>query len=305
MSAGKDWRAPLILDGGLASELQSRGADLSDPLWSAKLLIENPALIRQVHEDYFEAGADLATSASYQATFEGFARRGLDARPLLGLAVQLAKDARDRVKPSGLVAASLGSFGASLADGAEFRGHFGLSPTQLADWHRPRLETLLYAEPDLLAFETIPCLEEAEAIVRLLEEFPSLPAWVSFSCRNGRELCQGQRFSEAYDLLRSSQSVWAIGINCTAPEHVSNLLATLPTERDKAVVVYPNQGEAWDPQTRSWIERSDEPDWSELARTWQAAGVRGIGGCCRTTPETIRQIARAKAQGWRSLGTPE
>src|SRR4051794_6322357 len=222
-----DCSGAVILDGGLATELERRGADLRDPLWSAKLLVENPGLIRDVHLDYFRAGADVGTSASYQASFLGFCRRGLSPREagdLLRLSVRLVQEARDafmaeapagRLRP--LVAASVGCYGAYLADGSEYRGDYDLTAEDLIDWHRPRLETLLDAGPDLLACETIPCLAEAEALVRLLEEFPAVPAWLSFSCRDGAHLWTGEPFAEAVRIASAARNVAAVGVNCTAP----------------------------------------------------------------------------------------
>ncbi len=185
----------IVLDGALATELERRGMDLNDPLWSAKCLIERPELIRAVHLDYFRAGADIATTATYQATFEAFGRRGLTreaAAQLMQGAVALAAAARDefwaaesnrpgRLRP--LVAASIGPYGAMLADGSEYRGRYALDTQALADFHEPRLRTLAEAGADLLAFETIPCLREAMVLARLLQDFPDLTAWLSFSCR--------------------------------------------------------------------------------------------------------------------------
>src|SRR5206468_3244428 len=204
----------VILDGALATELERRGADLRDPLWSAKLLLENPELIRQVHFDYYAAGADVATTASYQATIPGLMSRGLDrarAADVLRLSVTLAQQARDeywqagrggRFKP--LVAASIGCYGAHLHDGSEYRGDYGLTVQQLIDWHRPRMEILAASGADLLACESVPCLAEAEALVKLLAEFPGVPAWLSFSCQDERRLCHGEKFAEAVELANAS-----------------------------------------------------------------------------------------------------
>ena len=211
----------LILDGGLATELETRGADLSDDLWSARLLLEDPASIRRLHFDYFEAGADVAISASYQASFEGFARRGLSRKQSVDLmqrsvhlarearhqflaATDLAEEANRRLPP--LVAASVGSYGAFLADGSEYTGEFGLSKKALIDWHRPRMEALLGAEPDLLACETVPCLEEGEALVELLAEYGETPAWISFSCRDDERVCRGEPISRCVEIVNGSCS---------------------------------------------------------------------------------------------------
>ncbi len=196
-------------------------------------------------------------------------------------------------RPFPLVAASIGCYGAFLHDGSEYRGDYGLSVRALIDWHRPRLEALIEAKPDLLAFETIPCLVEAEAILRLLEEFPGIPAWVSFSCRDERHLCHGELFADVIGMLDAGKSIVAVGVNCTAPRHVEGLLRSAAGRTDKPLVAYPNSGEPWDAARHHWVATSDATDWGAAARRWRDAGARLIGGCCRTTPATIRELTQA------------
>jgi len=303
----------LILDGGLASELENRGADLRDPLWSARMLLDAPHMIRQVHHDYFTAGADVATTASYQATFAGFAERGLNAErtaDLMRLSVRLAQQARDEfwsvpAQRSGrrrpLVAASIGSYGAFLHDGSEYRGDYGLSAQQLMDFHRPRLAVLAESGADLLACETIPCRVEAEALIHVLAEFPSAPAWLSFSCRDAVRVCHGETFAECAALTDDALQVVAVGVNCTAPQHIAGLLQSLPARcaggdpvrKRKPILVYPNSGESWDGARHAWSDAPTNCDWGESARAWHRLGASGVGGCCRTTPATIRQIKQS------------
>jgi homocysteine S-methyltransferase len=298
-----DRRGVVILDGALATELEQRGADLRDPLWSAKVLLEDPALIRQVHRDYLEAGSDVITSASYQASFEGFARRGLDRRQaedMLRLSVRLAQEARadflEEQQKNGtqtttpLVAASVGCYGAILHDGSEYRGDYGLSVIQLMDWHRPRLEVLAQSGADLLACETIPCAMEAEALVRLLEEFPDMPAWLSFSCRDGSHVCHGETLVQCVQLAETRPNIFAVGVNCTAPKWVPNLLHSLAGRTSKLLLTYPNSGETWDAKEHLWGQ-STSCLWAEAALNWYGCGAKLIGGCCRTNPAIIRQIA--------------
>ncbi len=300
-----DQRA-VILDGGLATELERRGADLRDELWSARLLIEDPVSIRQLHLDYFLAGADVAVSASYQASFEGFARRGLsrnESAALLQSSVRIAQEARDQFwevlrKPADskhrkrpLVAASVGSYGAFLADGSEYRGDYKISDQELRDWHRPRLEALLAAEPDLLACETIPCFQEGEVLVNLLDEYGSTPAWLSFSCRDGESVCSGERFDACVELANSSRAVVAVGLNCTAPRYAELLLGSAGRVTEKPLVCYPNSGETWDSASKTWTSNSDEGRFADRAVTWNTIGARLIGGCCRTSPDDIRALA--------------
>ena len=297
----------VILDGALATELEGRGADLRDPLWSAKLLLENPALIRTVHADYFAAGADVATTASYQATFAGFARRGLphaQAAELMRLSVQLAIEARDQFSAEygarnaefgrnatpKFVAASIGPYGAFLADGSEYRGDYGLTVAQLMDFHRPRLAVLAAAGADLLACETIPCLTEGVALVRLLREFPQVQAWLSFSCRDEHAVCHGEAFAECVALANRSAQIVAIGVNCTPPEYVEALLLSAAGVTVTPLLAYPNSGDVWDAALKCWLPAPRPTQVAEWAQRWYAAGARFIGGCCRTTPADIHAL---------------
>lgn len=307
-----DWLARhghLVLDGALGTELARRGADIDDPLWSARLLIERPELIREVHLDYFRAGADVATTATYQATFEGFAKRGIghdEAAGLMRLAVSLACEARDafwreaehdpahagRAKP--LVAASIGPYGAMLADGSEYRGNYGLDEAALMDFHRPRLQLLANTGADLLACETVPCLAEARALARLLQEVPGSEAWISFSCRDGAHDSQGEPFADCVAALDGFAQVGAVGINCTAPQHVESLVAIARARTKKPIVVYPNAGEHYDAVRKVWHGTAHDGGaaLAEAAMHWADAGARLIGGCCRTTPQDIAAICR-------------
>jgi homocysteine S-methyltransferase len=297
-------RELIVLDGALATELERRGADIQDPLWSAKCLIECPALIRGVHLDYFRAGADVATSATYQATFEAFARRGIDRRHAARLmcdAVALAAGARDefwdheanrrgRLRP--LIAASVGPYGAMLADGSEYRGQYSLRDSALADFHRPRLEVLADAGADLLACETIPCLREARVLAELLGEFPSLCAWISFSCKDGARTCEGDDIGVCAEQLQGYPQVVAVGVNCTPPQYISSLLRHMCDRTDKPLVVYPNSGECYEAGSRQWRGSSTNLEFGEQSRAWRADGARLIGGCCRTGPAEIRSVAQ-------------
>jgi homocysteine S-methyltransferase len=300
-----DANSVIVIDGAMATELEHRGEDLSDALWSARLLIDSPELIRAVHLDYLRAGADVLITASYQASIEGFKRRGLNeaqVRNLLRLSVQLAADAIEdflvECPPKGrdlrpLIAASVGPYGAYLADGSEYRGDYGLSVEELVAWHRPRIEALVATEADLCACETIPCLAEAEALTRLLAQFPHMTAWLSFSCRNGVELSSGERFADAVHIADACEQIVAVGVNCTAPRYIESLIAEAVAVTDKPVLCYPNSGETWDATARCWVEGSGVTDFTEPVCRWYAAGASLIGGCCRTTPADIVVIAQA------------
>jgi homocysteine S-methyltransferase len=287
-----------VLDGGVATELSRQGLDLSDELWSARVLLEAPEAIERVHAEYFRAGADVAITASYQASYEGFARRGLDAEQTtaaLRRSVELAQSARSRVLRETprmdrelLVAASVGPFGAVRHDGSEYRGDYGLDERALVEFHRDRFHVLADAGADLLACETIPSRVEAAALVRLLGERPRSKAWITFSCRDGRHTSAGDAIADCARWLDDVPQVVAIGVNCVAPELVESLIHEIGTGTSKPTVVYPNSGETWDAAARCWVGTADR--FTAYVPAWLEAGARWIGGCCRTTPDDIRSV---------------
>jgi len=285
----------LVADGGLATELEAQGNDLSDALWSARLLMDAPGQILDAHLAFFRAGAQIATSASYQASFEGFAGRGLDRREAAGLmrrSVDLARAARDQLAGDGRerwVAASAGPYGAALADGSEYRGRYGLSVRELTAWHRPRLEVLAEAGPDVLALETVPDTDEAEALMAAIAGL-GVPAWLSYTVADGRTRA-GQPLAEAFAVAAGVPEVVAVGVNCCAPSDVLPAIAAAREATGKPVIVYPNSGEEWDARRRAWTGPSGYSP--ALPRQWMAAGATIIGGCCRVRPADIAQIAQA------------
>jgi homocysteine S-methyltransferase len=288
-------RGSVVLDGGLATELERRGADLRDRLWSARLLLDDPDLIRAVHADYFAAGSDVAISASYQASFEGLAERGVsrtDAGRLLRRSVELAREAADASGGERIVAASVGPYGAVLADGSEYDGRYGLSVRRLIDFHLPRIETLLEADPDVLAIETIPSILEAEALVTILDRLPDAAAWISFSCADAAHISDGTPFPDAAALASSTPRVVAVGVNCSPPGNVAALLSSAGV--DTPLLAYPNLGSTWDVAEKSWVAVGPRPDLGAAAVSWRAAGARIVGGCCGTTPDDIRAIAAGR-----------
>lgn len=292
----------MILDGGLATELEARGHDLNHELWSARLLIEDPDEIQSVHRSYLEAGADCITSANYQASLPGFRAQGLsdvEIRDLMRLAVRLADSARTEfwAEPANrlgrhrpLVAASIGPYGAYLADGSEYRGDYDISDRALYDFHRDRWHILATSEADLLACETIPSQHEALVLLQLLHETPGCRAWLSFSCQDGIHLCDGTRLRDVVGACAVEPKVAAVGINCTAPEHVSSLIREARHSTDLPIIVYPNLGECYDAANKTWDGGPSASDWLDLAGEWIAEGVAGVGGCCRIGPEIIAQL---------------
>ena len=290
----------IVLDGAFATELEARGFSVNDALWSAKALFERPDLVREVHFDYLRAGADVVTSASYQATVAGFMKRGFseeEAAALITKSVHLAQEARDLYLAERgadgtvpLVAASVGPYGAYLADGSEYRGDYGIDEDALVAFHAERLALLAEEKPDLLACETLPCLVEARAIVRALREREiRIPAWFSFSCRDAAHISDGMEIAVCARWLDTVPEAAAIGLNCTAPQYVESLIGEIRRETTKPIVVYPNSGETYDASDKSWHGAAE--DFGTIARRWRTAGARLIGGCCRTTPREIADIA--------------
>jgi homocysteine S-methyltransferase len=294
----------VIVDGGLATELEARGYDLRDKLWSARLLTDAPKAIREVHLSYLSAGADIIISASYQATIPAFMTRGLgvhEAEALVQRSVTLAQEARDafwavadnrvgRLRP--LVAASVGPYGAFLADGSEYRGDYGLSEEALMAFHRRRWHLLAACKPDLLACETIPSGEEARALGNLCAETTHLPVWMSFSCQDGERLHDGTAIENVTAALDDVAQIIAMGVNCTAPRFVAELVARIRKVTTKSIVVYPNSGEMYDAATGQWEGETDVGSFAQLSYAWRAEGAGLIGGCCRTGPRHIAQIRR-------------
>ncbi|MFG3505034.1 homocysteine S-methyltransferase [Streptomyces sp. NPDC047821] len=287
--------APLVLDGGLSNQLEAAGHDLGDELWSARLLADRPEALVAAHLAYYEAGASVATTSSYQATFEGFARRGVGhdrAAELLALSVELGREAARRAEAKApgrplWVAASAGPYGAMLADGSEYRGRYGLSVDEMERFHRPRLEVLAAARPDVLALETVPDADEARALVRAVRGL-GVPAWLSYSVAGDRTRA-GQSLEEAFAVVAASDEIVAVGVNCCAPGDADRAVPVAARVTGKPVVVYPNSGEKWDAAARAW--RGRPAFTARRARGWRQAGARLIGGCCRVGPDAIAELA--------------
>ena len=270
-----------VLDGGLSTALEERGADLSGGLWTARLITDAPELLAAAHRAYYLAGARVATTASYQATDPELLTRSVD----------IARGVRDELAeshPGLLVAASVGPYGAVLADGSEYRGRYGVSPARLRDFHAPRLEALAGAGPDLLAVETIPDLEEAEVLVPLLADL-GLPAWFSYTVR-GATTAAGQPLTDAFAVLADAPPLVAVGVNCSEQGDVLAAVTTAVGVTGLPAVAYPNRGGTWDADARRW-SYGDALDLDRVD-AWRAAGATYLGGCCGTTPADIASLAR-------------
>ena len=292
----------VVLDGGLATELEARGHDLSDRLWSARLLLTDPDAIEGVHLDYFRAGAKVATTVSYQATVPGFEAAGLDRAAALAAirtSVALARRARDRYAEEAgvpaddlLIAGSVGPYGAMLADGSEYRGDYDPGKTALRDVHAPRMEALLAAGVDLLALETIPTMTEAKVLVDLVEAFGA-HAWLSFQCRDASSTAAGEPVAEAFAVAVGTPGIVAVGVNCVAPRYVPGLLDAARRASGRAIIAYPNGGDTWDPASRRWASSDGDVFDPDVVATWAGLGATWLGGCCRTGPAEIAALARS------------
>src|SRR5688572_30565446 len=300
----------LILDGGLATELEKRGYDISGPLWSARLLLDAPDAIEQLHYDYFAAGSQCVTSASYQASYGGFA--SIDMTPeettlLLQRSVALAGSARDRFETDELrdsnasradrrrryVAASVGPYGATLHDGSEYHGNYGLSVGELRSFHGPRFSVLAESGADLLACETIASLGEATQLLALLGHHGLKAAWLTSTSPDRVHTSPGAPLADCARAADGVANVIAVGVNCVHPRVVLTAIRELSRGTGKPIVVYPNSGEHWDAKAREWRGEPEGARLSDLAPGWVEAGARLIGGCCRTGPADIADLERA------------
>ena len=291
---------PLFLDGGLSNQLEAQGADLNHDLWSALLLQQNPQQIVTAHRHYLNAGADCIISASYQASETGFIQQGLtaeQARKLIGKSVDLAHQAvnefmsdNSHVTNRPLVGASVGPYGASLADGSEYSGDYGVADEVLIEFHQGRLALLDQTQADVLACETIPSLQEAKVLHQLLLSVKT-PAWICFSCQDGKHLNDGSLISEVAALFVDHPMVVAVGVNCTSPQFIKGLIAELkPALKGKAVLVYPNSGEHYNADNKTWHGTADPQSCAVAAKQWLESGADIIGGCCRMGPEHIKAM---------------
>jgi homocysteine S-methyltransferase len=301
----------LLLDGGLATTLEAVGHSLQDDLWSARLLLEDPQAIRQVHEVFLHAGADCILTASYQASLAGFRKRGLSeaaAAEVLRISVRLGQQARSAVLqarqasarsaalwpgPAPLVAASVGPYGAALADGSEYHGDYGVTSATLRDFHESRWQILAASGADLLACETIPSHQEVQVLLEMFRATPSVYGWISVTCRDGAALRDGSALRDVFAAVDGIDNLVAVAVNCTAPRFIASCIREMRRVTAKPILVYPNAGERYDARRRTWVADDATPDWSQLARQWRALGAQGIGGCCRVGPDAIRSIRNA------------
>jgi homocysteine S-methyltransferase len=280
---------PVILDGGLSTALAEQGHDLTHPLWTARLLSENTAAIVAAHRSFLDAGAEVLITSSYQASVDGFVRNGAtpdEARALLQSTTGLARQAIG--SRSAVLAASVGPYGAVLADGSEYRGDYALSNGELVAFHRERVRLLAETEPDWWACETIPTAAEAVAMGLALSTVRRLPTWMTFTCQSGSHTFGGDRIEDAITAALSTCDLSAVGVNCTAPGFVPELLQRIRRVTDLPLVAYPNGGGSWDVDNKVWLGDHGATD----VTAWIAAGAEYVGGCCGVGPAELANLAR-------------
>ncbi len=283
----------LVLDGGLGTHLADRGNDVTDPLWSARILRDNPAEVRAAHADFFAAGADVATTCSYQVTFDGLKQAGGmpgETEDLLRASVRVAREAAQNAGAGPRwIAASIGPYGAGPGQGTEYDGAYGLTASELAHWHRRRIEVLVRTEADFLLSETVPSIREVEALAGELSAV-GMPSILSITVADGR-MRDGTPIREAAAIAAATPAIRALGVNCCSAGDALAALRAIAEVCDLPLAVYPNSGESWDHIGRCWTGAEGELSLVDAVPEFVAAGARFIGGCCRVTPRDIAAIA--------------
>lgn len=287
---------PMLIDGGLSNVLEKQGYNLNHKLWSAKLLEDDASAIKDVHQAYLDAGAQCLITSSYQATIQGLIEGGYtnqEAEVLLRKTVELAKQAVDESGSKALVAASIGPYGAYLADGSEYRGDYDISHQKLKDFHAPRISILADTQADIYACETIPSFEEAKVLSSLLQDASKL-AWITFSCKDGAHINDGTPIVECANYLADFPNIFAVGVNCTKPTYVSDLIQNIKTSNwKKTIIVYPNSGEVFNAKDKTWLDTRDAHNFTEMTKEWLSLGADMVGGCCRIGPAHIADIKKS------------
>jgi homocysteine S-methyltransferase len=286
----------VILDGGLGTELERRGHRDLGRLWSSALVETNPSALREVHRDFLAAGADVIATATYQASMPTLLECGHNrqsAAKVLRDAVQLAINERDAHASTALVAASIGPFGAHLADGSEYTGGYHLSENDLYAFQSERWHILADTAADILACETMPSMADVRAVVRLLHETPDRWAWISLMCRDASHLADGTPLSEVFAILNDTPNLAAVGANCIPPAIAPAIMDTFQYSTSLPLMVYPNASNAWDMKMGQKLDELSAADFASESASWKTHGAQIIGGCCKTTPEHVRALARS------------
>lgn len=275
-----------LLDGGLATALEDLGNTFTSELWTGELLKSAPAQIREAHAAFVKAGAEIIITSTYQVSFPGCVAKGWTHQEVVDAlknSVQLARDAH-----SPKVAASIGPYGAYLADGSEYRGNYDATEEQIREFHKDRLEILIACKPDYLAIETIPEIREARVLLQLLRDLNNtIPVWIAFSCKDDLRLSSGESFRDAAVISKELGADY-VGINCTSPELVAGLLES--AEGYGPFVVYPNAGRTWNEKLKR-LEGATVKLSDQHIRQWAECGATIIGGCCGIGPQEIAQVS--------------
>jgi homocysteine S-methyltransferase len=305
----------MIIDGSMSTALEEMDCDLNDRLWTAKVLAEQPEKIRTVHYNYFKAGADCGITASYQASFPGLEAAGYTEEQAAGIihrSVELFHEARDQWLREGheeravpLCLGACGPYGAYLADGSEYRGRYGVSDEALYAFHQKRAEILWEAGSDLLLFETQPSLHEA-LIEADIAETMKADYMVSFSCRDGGHINEGNTIEECAEVLsKDHPHLKMLSVNCTMPEYMAELITRMKKNTPLPIAVYPNSGKIYDPSDKTWKNNKDDTtSFEDYALLWMKTGAKAVGGCCTTTCTHIEQVYRAREKFYQE-GKPQ
>jgi homocysteine S-methyltransferase len=276
-----------LLDGGLATALEDLGNTFTSELWTGELLKSAPDQIREAHAAFVKAGAEIIITSTYQVSFPGCIAKGWTHQEVVDAlknSIQLARDAH-----SPQVAASIGPYGAYLADGSEYRGNYDATEDQIREFHKERLEILIACKPDYLAIETIPEIREARVLLQLLKDLNNtIPVWIAFSCKDDHHLSSGETFRDAAMISKELGAEY-VGINCTSPELVTGLLES--AEGHGPFVVYPNAGRTWNEKLKR-LEGATVKLSDQHIQQWAQCGATIIGGCCGIGPKEIAQVAR-------------
>ena len=288
-----------ILDGGLASDLFINGGfDKSklnnDPLWSARVVLENPSSIKECHKRFLNAGSNVISTSTYQASVEGYMKHcGLSkekAEEVIGSSVDLAKAAIAECKLDYdvIIAGAISPYGAILHDMSEYSGSYidSTSYKTLKEFHKTNVQILASKGVKLFAFETMPALLEAQALVELLHDYPHCKAWLSFTTLNGTHTSYGESFTKVFQTFQDDPQVIAIGTNCCDPKFTKLVLdaAVGQLGDHQSCIAYPNN-------RRNSESTADECQWANDLCQWVATGVLGwVGGCCEVTPRHIKLV---------------
>ncbi|MDC0957601.1 homocysteine S-methyltransferase [Flavobacteriaceae bacterium] len=298
----KNLKYPLILDGGLSNVLESFGCNLNHELWVANLLDKNPEAIMDTHLAYLNAGAQIISTASYQATIPGFMKLGFSRSESEGLilkSVDLARSAinqyctKYKCQDKPLLAGSIGPYGAYLANGSEYRGDYNVSKNNLLEFHLKRIQLLDASNCDLIALETIPSFFETQVLSTILKTIKT-PSWISFSCKDGQYLNDGTSIKKAALLLKNHPTIFAFGVNCTAPKYISSLIQELKSiKTDKKIIIYPNAGDSYHVESKTWMKNSNPKYFTAMSKEWFLLGADIVGGCCQIGPSHIKSLVKS------------